>query len=394
VCAATLGAENLNPGEKTTSCQVLVIGGGVVGLAVARAAALARRACVVLEAAPRIGTGVSSRSSEVVHAGIYYARNSLKAKLCVQGRQLLYAYCAENGIDVMRRGKLLVATSPGQVAQLELVKQAAESNGVCDLVDLSRRDALALEPKLECHGALLSPSTGVLDVHAFLLTLQQQVTSLGGIVAVDSIVQSVSLTAQGKFEVSVRCASGADAFTVTCDQVVNCAGLAAPDVARTIRTGNPKHDRHVPGVAYYAKGSYFKLLRPSPFEHLIYPLPEAHGLGIHLTVDVAGNARFGPDVEWVAKPSYDVDPARAQAFARVVQTYFPSLPDETALAPDYAGVRPKLGPESEPARDFVIWGPSEHAVPGLVHCLGIESPGITSSLAIGQFVADALRWRS
>ena len=364
----------------------VVIGAGVVGLAVARALLRAGRSCVVLEAAAGAGTGTSSRSSSVVHAGIYYPRRSLKAELCVRGRRLLYEYAQANGVRFLRRGKLIVATSREQVAGLSAVRAMAESNGVDDVRALTGAEAMALEPALQCEAALWSPSTGVIDSFGLLQTLEQEVASLGGTLVFNHACKAARWrAADNKFDVDVAVPSGSD--VLECGALVNCAGLSAVAVAKSLVTGVPAHDGAVPGAAYYAKGSYFRLRRPSPFERLVYPLPEAHGLGVHLTVDVDGVARFGPDVEWVLAPNYDVDEAKAPAFAQVIAKYFPGLPDASALAADYAGVRPKLGPAAEAARDFVLWGPAQHGVHGLVHCLGVESPGLTSSLALGELVA-------
>jgi len=371
----------------------VVIGAGVVGLAVARALLRAGRSCVVVEAAASAGTGTSSRSSSVVHAGIYYPQRSLKAELCVRGRRLLYEYAQANGVRVVRRGKLIVATSREQIAALNAVRAMAERNGVDDLRALTGVEAMALEPALQCEAAILSPSTGVIDSFGLLQTLEQEVASLGGTLVFNHACKAARWRASdNKFEIAVSAlpppnSSSSTDNVLECSALVNCAGLSAVAVAKSLVTGVAAHDVAVPGAAYYAKGSYFRLRRPSPFERLVYPLPEAHGLGVHLTVDVDGVARFGPDVEWVLEPNYEVDETKALAFAQVITKYFPGLPDASALAADYAGVRPKLGPAAEAARDFVLWGPAQHGVRGLVHCLGVESPGLTSSLALGELVA-------
>lgn len=357
-----------------------VIGAGVVGLAVARALAQKGREVIVLEAEGAIGTGTSSRNSEVIHAGIYYQEGSLKARLCVEGKQLLYDYAAERGVPHRRCGKLIVATAPAQVAQLEAIAAKARTNGVDDLVLLSREQARAMEPQLECLAALHSPSTGIVDSHALMLSLQGDLEHAGGVLALKSAV------------VRAECADGAvvlmaeDGTALCCNSVVNAAGLAAPALARRFE-GLPASA--VP-AAHFAKGSYFTLAGRAPFSHLIYPVPEAAGLGVHLTLDLGGQAKFGPDVQWVDSPDdLVVDPQRGDGFYAEVRKYWPALPDG-ALIPGYAGIRPKIAGPGEPARDFVIEGPAAHGVPGLVNLFGIESPGLTSSLAIGRHVAALL----
>lgn len=357
-----------------------VIGAGVVGLAVARALAQKGREVIVLEAEGAIGTGTSSRNSEVIHAGIYYQEGSLKARLCVEGKQLLYDYAAERGVPHRRCGKLIVATAPAQVAQLEAIAAKARTNGVDDLVLLSREQARAMEPQLECLAALHSPSTGIVDSHALMLSLQGDLEHAGGVLALKSAV------------VRAECADGAvvlmaeDGTALRCNSVVNAAGLAAPALARRFE-GLPASA--VP-AAHFAKGSYFTLAGRAPFSHLIYPVPEAAGLGVHLTLDLGGQAKFGPDVQWVDSPDdLVVDPKRGDGFYAEVRKYWPALPDG-ALIPGYAGIRPKIAGPGEPARDFVIEGPVAHGVPGLVNLFGIESPGLTSSLAIGRHVAALL----
>lgn len=360
--------------------DAVVIGAGVVGLAVARALALQGREVLVLEAAGAIGTGTSARNSEVIHAGIYYAQGSLKATLCVRGRALLYAYCAERGIGHRRCGKLIVATHDAQVAQLEGIAARAAANGVSDLVLLSRAQARALEPTLECVAALHSPSTGIVDSHALMLSLQGDLEHAGGLVVLNARVSEV------------HCAPGAMTLTMQDGSqlqtrlLVNAAGLEAQALARHF-TGMA--GRHVP-PSHYAKGNYFTLAGRSPFQRLIYPVPEAAGLGVHLTIDMGGQAKFGPDVQWVSSPDdLVVDPARGDAFYAEVRKYWPALPDG-ALLPAYAGIRPKTHGPDAPATDFLIQGPEVHGVAGLVNLFGIESPGLTSSLAIGERVAELL----
>ena len=358
----------------------IVIGAGVVGLAVARALVLKGREVMVLEAASAIGTGTSSRNSEVIHAGMYYTRGSLKAQLCVQGKQLLYDYCALRGIGHSRCGKLIVATHESQLAQLQSIISKAAANGVHDLVLLDREQALAMEPQLECVAAVHSPSTGIVDSHTLMLSLQGDIENAGGFVVLNTAVDQL-IRSQAAIEVIATDGTGLAANTV-----VNAAGLNAPQVASRIKGLDPKH---VP-VTFWAKGNYFTLSGKSPFSRLIYPVPEAAGLGVHLTIDLGGQAKFGPDVEWVDSPDdLLVDPSRDDAFYAEVRKYWPGLKDG-ALQAGYAGIRPKLHGPGEAAGDFVIQGESTHGIPGLVNLFGIESPGLTSSLAIGEVVSQML----
>lgn len=358
----------------------VVIGAGVVGLAVARALALAGREVLVLEAAEAIGTQTSSRNSEVIHAGIYYLQGSLKAQLCVQGKQMLYAYCADRGIGHRRCGKLLVATAEAQVAQLQGIIAKAAANGVDDLVLLSQAQAQALEPALQCVAAIHSPSTGIIDSHAFMLALQGDLEHAGGLVAFNSPLARSRVAADG-IELWTE-----DGTALRARSLVNAAGLYAPHVAAQIEG---LASQQVP-AAYFCKGNYFTLAGRSPFSRLIYPVPEAAGLGVHLTLDLGGQAKFGPDVQWVDSPDdLLVDPARGDAFYAEVRKYWPDLQDG-ALQPGYAGIRPKINAPQESARDFVIQGPAQHGVAGLVNLFGIESPGLTSALAIAERVASQL----
>lgn len=360
--------------------QAVVIGAGVVGLAVARALALQGREVMVLEAADAIGTGTSSRNSEVIHAGIYYPAGSLKARLCVEGKALMYAYCEERGIGHKRCGKLIVATSPSQIEQLGGIQVKAAANGVHDLVHLSTAQARAMEPALHCLAALHSPSTGIVDSHAFMLGLQGDLEHAGGMVAFNAPV------ARGECRTDGIVLHTDDGTSLLADVVVNAAGLSAPTVAGRL-TGLTA--AQVPR-AYFAKGNYFTLAGRSPFERLIYPVPEAAGLGVHLTLDLGGQAKFGPDVQWVdSADDLAVDPKRGDAFYAEVRKYWPGLQDG-ALLPGYAGIRPKINAPHEAARDFWLQGPAEHGVPGLVNLFGIESPGLTSSLALGDYVARLL----
>ena len=364
--------------------DAVVIGAGVVGLAVARALALAGRQVMVVEREAAIGTGTSSRNSEVIHAGIYYPSGSFKARLCVQGKGLLYGYCAERSVAHRRCGKLIVATSPSQAATLPSIIDQARANGVMDLTWLTREEARALEPQLECLGAVHSPSTGIIDSHALMLALQGDLENAGGLVACHSGVEQLRITGQG-IEVIAT-----DGTVLLARTVVNAAGLHACALGRHTLGLDP---RHVPR-AWYAKGNYFTLVGRSPFGRLVYPAPEPDkhlaGLGVHLTIDLGGQAKFGPDVQWTDDPTdLQVDPARGDAFYAEVRKYWPGLADG-ALLPGYAGMRPKINGPHEPAADFRIDGPAVHGVPGLVNLFGIESPGLTSCLAIGKHVAGLL----
>jgi L-2-hydroxyglutarate oxidase LhgO len=362
----------------------VVIGAGVVGLAVARAliqaAPTTSREWFVLERSDAIGTGTSSRNSEVIHAGIYYPQGSLKASLCVQGRDMLYAYATERGVSHQRCGKLIVATHEDQRPALEALLHKARANGVNDVVMLSAEQAKAMEPALSCVAALHSPSTGIVDSHGLMLSLQGDFENAGGIVALNAKVVSATCRADG---IVLQMADGSELLATT---VVNAAGLTAPWLAKQF-AGLPA--QHVP-QAYFAKGNYFTLSGKSPFSRLIYPVPEAAGLGVHLTLDLGGQAKFGPDVQWVDHPDdLVVSAAHEQAFYSEVRKYWPALGDG-ALQAGYAGIRPKISGPQEAAADFCIQGPSVHGVKGLVNLFGIESPGLTSSLAIGDAVVHAL----
>ena len=368
--------------------QTVVLGAGVVGLAVARELAIQGQEVIVLESADAFGTGTSSRNSEVIHAGIYYPAGSLKAKLCVQGRHMLYAYCQERQIPHKACGKLIVATSEAQVAQLAAIQAKAAVNGVLgddQLRLLSAAQAQAMEPDLKCEAALWSPSTGIVDSHALMLSFLGDFENASGILALNSEFASAQIVRDSsKSRFIIRTQDGTEIWA---ENVINSTGLVAPIVARQF-AGMAL--AHLPR-AYYAKGNYFSLSGRSPFSRLIYPVPEAAGLGVHLTLDMAGQAKFGPDVEWVDSPDkLHVDPGRGDAFYAEVRKYWPGLKDG-ALIPSYAGIRPKINSPQETAADYCIMGPAEHGVQGLVHLFGIESPGLTSSLAISQAVAQALQ---
>jgi len=376
--------------------DVLIVGGGAIGLAAARAIGqkFPNKSVFLVEKEKQFGQGTSSRSSEVVHAGIYYPKGSRKAKWCVEGRRALKQFCSERGIEIVHCGKLIVSTSTSQDASLDKIALHAKNNGVGDepgeaLEKLTRDQARRLEPDLNCTAALFSPSTAVLNSYQYMAALEAEALDYEANIVYGSRFVKGRYISPRLFEVEIGEVDTARTETITCGAIVNCAGLYAPDVAVSIVTNLTSHDRALPN-AFYCKGNYFKLDGvKNPFKRLIYPIPEAHGLGVHLTINVAGAARFGPDVEWIdklEKDSYVVNPSRCQSFYAAIRTYWPDLPDD-CLVPDYAGIRPKLGPANQPAVDFLVMDESHHKVPGLIHCLGIESPGLTSSLAIGDHLA-------
>jgi L-2-hydroxyglutarate oxidase LhgO len=334
---------------------------------------------VILEGEDAIGTHTSSRNSEVIHAGIYYPQGSRKARACVAGRERLYAYCAERGVPHRRCGKLIVAADAAQEGELEGILRRAHANGVGDVAPVTLAEIRAMEPELRAVAALHSPSTGIIDSHALMLAYLGDAQNAGAMLALKSPLERAAVRAGG---IELRVA-GAD--PILAGAVVNCAGLRAPSLAR-------RFEGYPAGQApreLYAKGNYYTLERRAPFARLVYPVPEPGGLGVHVTLDLAGRARFGPDVEWIEEIDYRVDPARAGRFYAAIRRYWPGLPDG-ALAPGYAGIRPKISGSGEPAADFVVQGPREHGVPGLVHLFGIESPGLTASLALADDVATLL----
>jgi L-2-hydroxyglutarate oxidase LhgO len=369
--------------------ETIVIGAGVVGLAIARALALAGHRVLVLERHGRVGTETSARNSEVIHAGLYYPPGSLRAKLCVSGKGLLYRFCAENGVAHLTCGKLLVATEDSEIPKLEAIAANAKANGVADLRRLPAEEARALEPELSCVAAYLSPSTGVVDTAGLVQAIEGHLTTLGGEVVPNAAATRIDAPRSETADFAIEVASGGETSALTARNVVIAAGLGATALGRTLRY--PRGYR-VPET-YPAKGHYFALSGRAPFRHLVYPMPQAAWLGVHLTFDVARRARFGPDIQWTNGVSYrfeDADGARRARFERAIRRYWPGLPDD-ALTPDSVGVRPKIYREGEPVADFAIDGPAAHGIPRLVALYGIESPGLTSSLAIGEHVTALLK---
>jgi L-2-hydroxyglutarate oxidase LhgO len=362
--------------------DVLVVGAGVVGLACGRALALRGHSVIVAEGESGIGSGVSSRNSEVIHAGLYYPTDSLRARHCVAGRRMLYAYCASHGVGAKACGKLVVATSDLERAKIEGIYQQGLANGAEGLSLIEGAQARALEPNLACTAALLSESTGIVDSHALMLALQGDLEDAGGVLALNSPIEALSRTASG-WEIRY---GGTEPGTMQVDAVVNAAGLGAQALASATEGYPPEH---IPKLVY-AKGNYFGCLGRPAFTRLIYPAPVEGGLGTHLTLDLAGRMRFGPDVEWIDSLDYEVDPARAELFYASIRRFWPGLPDG-ALVPDYSGIRPKLTGPGEKAADFAIDGPEAHGLSRLVALFGIESPGLTSALSIAEDVAAKLR---
>lgn len=362
--------------------DTVVIGAGVVGLACARALAQAGHEVVVLDSEGAFGTATSARNSEVIHAGLYYPTGSARARLCVRGKELLYDYCTRHGVAHRRCGKLVVACSDDELPRLDAVLAQAAANGVHDLQRLTVAEAHALEPALACHGALLSPSTGIVDSHGLMLALLGDAEAAGAMLALQSPVLRGEVVDGGV----VLDVGGDTASRLKAHRVVNAAGLQACQLAAAI---DGLDRRHVP-TPHYAQGAYFSLGGRSPFSHLVYPVPgESSHLGVHLTLDLGGQARFGPSFRWVGSVDYVVDPADGAGFDAEVRRYWPGLP-ANALQPGYAGVRPKISGPGEPAADFRIDGPAVHGVAGLVNLFGIESPGLTAALAIAEEVERLL----
>ncbi|MBL8590752.1 MAG: NAD(P)/FAD-dependent oxidoreductase [Methylobacteriaceae bacterium] len=358
----------------------IVVGAGVVGLAIARQLAQAGREVLVLEANESFGMETSARNSEVIHAGIYYPQGSLMARLCVEGRGKLYDYAQTRGLAHRKCGKLIVATTPAEVATLAGIRARAAANGA-PLEILSRAEATAMEPALACEGALWSPETGVIDSHGYMLSLKGEAEAAGAMFAFHAPVAALAVGDHG-FVVTT---GAAEPMTLGCAALVNAAGHGAPGLAQAMQG----YDAGLAPTAYFARGNYFTLAGRAPFSRLIYPVPQPGGLGVHLTLDLGGQAKFGPDVEWIDGLDYRVDPARGEAFYAAIRRYWPALPDG-ALQPGYAGIRPKIAPPEAGTQDFVLQGPGRHGIAGLVHLFGVESPGLTSSLAIAEAVAAML----
>jgi L-2-hydroxyglutarate oxidase LhgO len=361
--------------------QVMVIGAGVVGLAIAREAALRGHDVIVAEAADAIGTGTSSRNSEVIHAGLYYPTGSKRALHCPRARRMLYAYCESHGIPHRKTGKLFIVTRDADIPTLAAIYAQALTNGVENVTMLEAAQARRMEPALSCVAAFHSAETGIIDSHRLMLALEGDLEDRGGTIAFNTPVERIGRDG-ADWRVDF---GGPDPGGIVVDAVVNSAGHGAQRLARATE-GYPAE--RVPRLVL-AKGNYFGFSGRTPFSRLIYPAPVPGGLGIHITLDLAGRMRFGPDVEWIEATNFDVDPRRGEAFYAAIRTYWPGLPDNS-LFPDYAGIRPKLTGPGEPAADFMIEGPAEHGLPGLVHLFGIESPGLTSALSLAEEVVSAL----
>ncbi len=366
----------------TEQVDCAVIGAGVVGLAIARELAIAGREVIVLEAADAIGTHTSSRNSEVIHAGLYYSKGSLKSRFCVSGKWMLYDYCAGHGVPHGNIGKIVVAAAEDEIATLKSYVEKAEANGVRDLRWLSREELRELEPAVDCVAGFFSPSTGIIDSHALMLAYQGDAENSGATVVFKSPVESGAVGSEG----IVLNVGGDEPMTIACRSVVNSAGLFAQNIARSIE-GVPA--RSIP-PQYFAKAHYYTLSGKPPFRRLIYPVASHAHLGIHVTVDLAGQVRFGPDVSWVDSVDYSFDQSRGPLFYAAIRKYYPGLKDGQ-LQPGYTGIRPKVSGPNKAAADFLIRGPKDHGVAGLVNLYGIESPGLTASLAIAAHVRGLLQ---
>jgi L-2-hydroxyglutarate oxidase LhgO len=362
--------------------ETIVIGAGVVGLAIARELSLRGQDVMVLEQHDIIGSETSSRNSEVIHAGIYYPPGSLRAKLCVEGKKKLYAFCAENGVDHLPITKLLVATSDQQLPKLKAIQETALKNGVDDLQPLTGEEARKLEPELSCVAAMLSPSTGIVDSHALMLALQGHAETNGAQVVLNTPVERLGIDAAGLYEVVT---GGEIAATIKSRRLVVSAGLHASKLARTL----PWAGNYRPPETYYAVGQYYALSGRSPFSRHIYPMPDGAWLGLHVTVDIGGRCKFGPDIEWIPEIDYTFKPEKLEKFLGFIRTYYPGL-DPSRLHPDYTGIRPKLYRDGEPVPDFFLHGQATHGLDGLMLMYGIESPGLTASMALAEMVADAI----
>lgn len=363
--------------------ECLVVGAGVVGLAIARALAQQGKEVLIVESESSFGSGISSRNSEVIHAGLYYPVNSLKAKLCIRGKSLLYDYCESHHVAYQRLGKLLVATEASEIAQLMSIKHNAEQCGVNDLNILSAIEVKALEPELHCELALLSPSTGIVDSHALMLSLLGDAEQAGAQLVLNTPLKKVNIKGPNHFECYF---DDKEQSVISSANLINASGLYATELAKNIIGLD---QQHIPKAHYYCKGSYFSYSGKSPFQHLIYPMPNIAGLGVHLTLDLGGQIKFGPDVTWIDKESYDVNDELVKNFYNAVRRYWPTLKNDT-LHPAYAGIRPKLSGPSQAAADFVISSKSQHGVTGLLNLFGIESPGLTAALAIAEEATQQL----
>lgn len=369
----------------------VVVGAGVIGLAIAREMALQGRETILLERESAFGTVSSARNSEVIHAGIYYPKDSLKAKLCVEGNQLLYEYCRSHQVATQPYGKLIVATDETQIDGLQAILYKAQNNGVQEIKMISGSEARALEPNLHCSAAILSTTTGIVDSHGYMLSLLGGFEDAGGMVAYQSPLmraKPIGIHAEHGYELEI---GGADSMKIQTKLLINCAGMSAPAVAKNIEGLTQDH---IP-KAYFAKGNYFSLSGKSPFTHLIYPIPEPGGLGVHLTLDMGGQAKFGPDVEWLdidveEQIDYVVNPLRGEGFYEAVRRYWPSLKDGVLQA-DYSGVRAKIVPPNTPAGDFCLNTPLDHGLKNLYNLYGFESPGLTSSLAIAKHLEGQIK---
>ncbi|MBU3617668.1 NAD(P)/FAD-dependent oxidoreductase [Polynucleobacter sp. JS-Fieb-80-E5] len=369
----------------------VVIGAGVVGLAVAREMALQGRETILLERESAFGTISSARNSEVIHAGIYYPKDSLKAKLCVEGNRMLYEYCRTHHVATQPYGKLIVASDESQLDDLQAILYKAQQNNVPEIKMITGEQAKLMEPELHCAAAVFSATTGIVDSHGFMLSLLGGFEDAGGMIAYQSPLISakpIGENAKDGFELVI---GGADGMKIQTKLLINCTGMSAPAIAQKIE-GLPQ--QQIP-KAYFAKGNYFSLSGKSPFKHLIYPIPEPGGLGVHLTLDMGGQAKFGPDVEWLeideeSQIDYTVNPKRGEGFYAAVRRYWPGLKDN-ALQPDYSGVRAKIVPPNAPAGDFCFNTPKDHGLEGLFNLYGFESPGLTSSLAIAKHLEGLIK---
>jgi L-2-hydroxyglutarate oxidase LhgO len=374
----------------TADVETLVVGAGVVGLAIGAALARSGREVLILERNSAIGQETSSRSSEVIHAGIYYPKGSLKALLCVEGRKRLYAFAAENGVNFLRTGKLIVATTPVEVERLAGIAKAAAANGVDDMQHLTAAQVSHLEPEVHCLEALLSPSTGIIDSHGLMVALEGHLTSRGASVVLGTDVTAIMREPSGLFHVET--VNEGETSVLTADTVIVAAGHGMAALAPKL----PRQGAYQPPPPFIAKGHYYSLRRKAPFSHLIYPIPVDGGLGVHLTLDLQGQARFGPDVQWIDTLDYsfdDQDGRRRSDFAASVQRYWPAVTEDDLIS-GYTGIRPKICGPGAPAADFAIHGPKDHGVQKLVALYGIESPGITASLAIANHVTQILGYAS